>query len=73
VSMLLGGLPDGHKLLRTREVALAVGAGRRAVLAALEAGRFPGAFRTPGGHWRIPADTVRALRAELGITEEPAS
>lgn len=29
--------------------------------------RFPGAWRTPGGHWRIPASEVQRLRVELGI------
>lgn len=28
------------------------------------AGRVPGAFRTPGGHWRFPAEIVDILAGE---------
>jgi len=28
----------------------------------LEGGRFPGALRTPGGHWRFPLSEVLAVR-----------
>lgn len=27
------------------------------------AGKFPGAFRTPGGHWRFPVDSTEILLA----------
>jgi len=29
-------------------------------------GRFPHAYQTPGGQWRIPQQDVDALRAGLG-------
>ena len=28
----------------------------------LKGGSFPGAFQTPGGHWRFPRDEVEAIR-----------
>ncbi len=28
----------------------------------LEGGWFPGAFQTPGGHWRFPLEDVEAVR-----------
>lgn len=31
----------------------------------LEAGRFPGAYQTPGGHWRFPVEEVEAVRARM--------
>jgi excisionase family DNA binding protein len=31
----------------------------------LEGGWFPGAFRTPGGHWRFPLEDVEAVRMRL--------
>ena len=31
----------------------------------LEGGWFPGAFQTPGGHWRFPLDDVEAVRSRL--------
>ena len=31
----------------------------------LEGGWFPGAFQTPGGHWRFPLEDVEAVRSRL--------
>lgn len=31
----------------------------------LEAGHFPGAFTTAGGHWRFPREEVLAVRARM--------
>lgn len=31
----------------------------------LEGGCFPGAFQTPGGHWRFPPEDVEAVRSRL--------
>jgi excisionase family DNA binding protein len=31
----------------------------------LEGGWFPGAFQTPGGHWRFPLEDVEAVRFRL--------
>ena len=31
----------------------------------LEGGYFPGAYKTPGGHWRFPRAEVEAVRARL--------
>jgi len=28
-----------------------------------QAGKFPGAFRAPGGHWRFPVDSTEILLA----------
>ena len=62
--------PPGHDLLTAAETARALGCKRRIVLTWLgRGGKFTGAIRTPGGHWRIPAAEVRRLRAQLGITD----
>jgi excisionase family DNA binding protein len=31
----------------------------------LEGGYFPGAFQTPGGHWRFPRDEVEAVKMRI--------
>jgi len=31
----------------------------------LEGGHFPGAFQTPGGHWRFPRQEVEAAKARM--------
>ena len=31
----------------------------------LEGGHFPGAFQTPGGHWRFPREEVEAVKLRL--------
>lgn len=31
----------------------------------LEGGYFPGAFQTPGGHWRFPRDEVEAVKIRM--------
>ena len=31
----------------------------------LEGGYFPGAYKTPGGHWRFPRAEVEAVKARL--------
>jgi len=31
----------------------------------LEGGHFPGAFQTPGGHWRFPLEEVEAAKARM--------
>ena len=31
----------------------------------LEGGYFPGAFQTPGGHWRFPRDEVEAVKMRM--------
>lgn len=33
----------------------------------LEGGQFPGAFQTPGGHWRFPREEVVALKARMDL------
>ena len=63
--------PPGKDLLTVTETARALGCKRRVVLTWLgRGGKFTGAVRTPGGHWRIPAATVRELRAQFGITDD---
>jgi len=47
--------------LSTSEVAAQLGRGRDYVLGLLELGSFEGAYRTPGGHWKIPAEAVPAF------------
>jgi excisionase family DNA binding protein len=31
----------------------------------LEGGHFPGAFQTPGGHWRFPREEVEAVKLHM--------
>jgi excisionase family DNA binding protein len=62
--------PAGKTLLGSAEVAAALGAQQRTVLVWLQRGRFPGAFKHPGAHWRVPAEAVARVRVELGITDE---
>jgi len=31
----------------------------------LEGGHFPGAFQTPGGHWRFPREEVEVVRMRM--------
>lgn len=44
--------------LRPSEFAPAVGQSVRATQWQCANGKIPGAFRTPGGRWRIPADAL---------------
>lgn len=36
----------------------------------LEAGQFPGAYQTAGGHWRFPVDEVDAVKARMDALAE---
>lgn len=36
----------------------------------LEAGQFPGAFQTAGGHWRFPSEEVEAVKARMDALAE---
>lgn len=36
----------------------------------LEGGHFPGAYRTPGGHWRFPRTEVEAARGRMDRLRE---
>lgn len=60
----------GRQWLSAPETALALGSKPRAIYLWLKRGRFPGAIRTPGGRWRVPAADVHAARVELGITDD---
>ena len=64
-------IPD-HELLKAPEAAAALGMDVNAFRRHLKAGRFPGAFRTPGmslgpGRWRIPRADVVKVAVELGV------
>jgi excisionase family DNA binding protein len=73
VSIPLVAPPAYVELLTVAEAARALGARTRTILMWLQRGRFPGAIRTPGGHWRVPAETLERVRVELGITDESGS
>ena len=47
--------------LSTGKAAAALGVSRRTVTNWCETGRIAGAYKTPGGHWRVPAETVARL------------
>jgi predicted site-specific integrase-resolvase len=51
--------PDG--LLTSPEVGRRFRVDPKTVARWLAAGKFPGAFKTPGGHWRVPSGDVDAL------------
>lgn len=51
-------------------VARKTGVDPRTIRRALEDGRIVGAFKTPGGHWRVPTRTVDAWIGEL-TTKDP--
>lgn len=62
--------------LTTRQVGRRLGRSRGSVRRLLDTdadrpeGRkwFPGAYRMPGGHWRIPAEAVDKFLVTLGVT-----
>ena len=64
-------IPDQDPLTAT-EAAAALGMPHSTVQKWLNAGKIPGAFRTPAvdgyGHWRIPRAVLVDLAAELGVT-----
>lgn len=49
-------------VLRVGDAASVLGVTENTVKNWIALGTFPGAFRTEGGHWRIPAEEVLALR-----------
>ena len=60
-------------LLKPADVARILGVNARTVKRWAEAGKLPGAFRTPGGHWRIPSKAVAgALLGSIAETARPA-
>lgn len=59
---------DDQGYLSTAQAAAALGVTPGAVLNWVRAGKFPGAFRTPGGErrggdWRIPMAAIEAFKA----------
>ena len=52
-------------LTSTQSAALMGVASANTVKNWLEGGFFPGAFQTPGGHWRFPRDEVEAVRMRM--------
>ena len=50
-------------ILKPEEVARLLGVNARTIKRWAESGKLPGAFRTPGGHWRVPAATVAVIAA----------
>lgn len=64
----LRGFDDADgRLLRTNEVALLFQVSERTVTDWARRGRLP-SVRTPGGHRRYPAASVRDLLREVGLT-----
>lgn len=52
-------------LTSTQAAALLGVASANTVKSWLEGGYFPGAFQTPGGHWRFPRDEVKAVKMRM--------
>jgi excisionase family DNA binding protein len=52
-----------QKLLTPGEVAKIFRVDPKTVSRWAEAGRVPGAFKTPGRHWRFPAESIEILLA----------
>jgi excisionase family DNA binding protein len=48
-------------ILKPEEVARLLGVNARTIKRWAESGKLPGAFRTPGGHWRVPVSAVEAV------------
>lgn len=53
---------DGGKKLTTGETAERLGYGTEAVREMCEQGQLPDAYRRPGGHWRIPEQSVQRFQ-----------
>ncbi|MCC6874260.1 MAG: helix-turn-helix domain-containing protein [Sandaracinaceae bacterium] len=51
--------------LTTGEVAELLGVSANTAKNWLEGGFFPGAFRTPGGHWRFPMEAVQEAKVRI--------
>jgi hypothetical protein len=63
-----GVVKEPQAYVSTEQAATMLGASARAVLDWVRAGKFPGAFRTPGGErrggdWRIPLASIEAFKA----------
>jgi excisionase family DNA binding protein len=65
----LSALLSGRDDLTTGEAAAILGVNSiNTVKNWFESGTIPGAYRSPGGHWKIPAESVAAL-AEYRLTQ----
>lgn len=53
---------DGSTLITTREIAEAFVVDEDTVRLWCQNGSVPGAFRTPGGRWRIPESAITKIR-----------
>lgn len=61
---------DGDEVLTSRQAAKLLGvSSANTVKNWLKGGWFPGAFRTPGGHWRFSRREVEAVRARMAELE----
>lgn len=49
-------------VLRVGDAAALLGVTENTIKNWIALGTFPGAFRTEGGHWRLPSEEVHALR-----------
>lgn len=55
----------GKNLTSTQAAALLGVSSPNTVKSWLEGGAFPGAFQTPGGHWRFPLEDVLAAKERM--------
>ena len=54
------------EVLTSREAAALLGvASVNTIKSWLEGGQFPGAYQTPGGHWRFPRAAVEAAKSRM--------
>lgn len=56
---------QGELLSSTQAASLLGVASANTVKNWLEGGHFPGAFQTPGGHWRFPREEVEAVKLRM--------
>lgn len=62
----MGLRPDTGDYLTSTQAASILGvSSANTVKNWLEGGYFPGAFKTPGGHWRFPRAEVEAMRTRI--------
>lgn len=57
---------ESTEVLTSREAAALLGvASVNTIKSWLEGGQFPGAYQTPGGHWRFPRAAVEAAKTRM--------
>ncbi|MCB2226678.1 MAG: helix-turn-helix domain-containing protein [Desulfarculaceae bacterium] len=64
-------MSKGNGYVTSGQMAEALGCSRRNISRYCLDGLFPGAFRTMGGHWRIPKKYFSEAKGEKGKEDRP--